>query len=231
MSLNVKILSKFFICTITINLCFLDSAYANSMFDGLADNHDPINFKSTIKDKKFSDIEYYKLLMQVCENINNEDVYKVLIEEIAAKTSLKDYDYQIIILEMLNKGIQGCPEQLISNIKDLNAITPMGGTLLHEAVFLNRTSLAMALLEKDVDVDIYDGRNKKAISYAVSRKNVELFKTLLALTNLHESTPYSSSCFYNSLRTSISSIDQADDPVYLDLLDNAYKNQKENKCN
>ncbi len=226
MSINIKLLSTFFISAITINLCFLETVHANSIFDGLSNNHDPISFQSTIKDKKFSDIEYYKLLMQVCENINNEDVPKILIEEIAKKTSFTDHNYQIIIFELLHKELDVCAVQLINNIKNLNSITPMGGTLLHEAVFLDRTNLAMALLEKDVDVNIYDGRNKKALNYAASRKSFELFKALLPLTNLHESTPYTDSSYYNSLKTVILNMDPVEGSVYLDLLEEAYENHK-----
>jgi len=202
------------------------SLYADdSSIDKLSKIYDPVIFEAEIKKYSLSDVDYYNLLLAVCNKRSSENIHKIVVNHIALYAEYRDYDYQTLIHQFMMKDQSYCGVYLIDLLNDLNAMTPFGGTLLHEAVSMNNNVIAEELIGRGADVDLFDGRNKKPISHAVSRRNLKLFKQLLIKTNLADKTPWNE-CLYNSLYTFIAMSKISNGSEYLKLLEEEYSNRK-----
>lgn len=190
------------ITCIFFQVAVIGQVKANDVLTILANIDDPEEFESSLSIQKLSDIDYYSLMMKLCskDTDTNNDIVKTLVKRLKADTGFSDYDYQVIIYELLYQDKESCSIMLLDNLNNLDSYTPMGETLLHQAVLTQRESLVKELLRKKADVDIFDSQNKKPIGYAIDTENLTIFEMLLPLTDLDDNVPNSDRSLYHALK-------------------------------
>lgn len=150
--------------------------------------------------------ELYHLMVYSCVNNNDKNLLSVIQDNKKSSSNLNDSQLHDAIYYLLSNDKFDCVLPLTKQVDDLTAYSRFGETILHWAAFYQYHELADYLLQNGVDSDLIDGGNKKALTYAIERRDVSMVEKIVGIADLNDKNPYSGVPYAYSILDLISEI-------------------------